>query len=362
MKANIMLLNKANQDLVHQEVVIPSLKEGEALLQLVASGICGSDDYMRKGKDPRTPYPIILGHEIIGRVQALTSPLFDYEGKAIQVGDVVLVNRGINCKTCSFCLDQKAYLCQDRQIYGINMAHSAENPLTGGYSDYLIVKPGTDLYLVEKEYEPKYLVSAGCSGATMAHAIVQAGDLKGKTVLIHGSGPLGLYGVLFAHDLGAKKVILIGSRENRLRIATTFGATLTLDYKETTQEERYHQIMAYTNQQGVDVAIEATGNKQAFIEDVKLLRKGGHYLLTGYSQPSGEITLDLYQDFVFKNLKIEGIWVSDSHHVFQALSLTKRYYPLFSSFLSNTYRLHEVNEALDALKEADAMKICIDHL
>ena len=123
MKTNTMVLTRFNEPLVPEEIEIPALRPGEILIKLEASGICGSDVHMWKGEDPRTPLPIILGHEGVGRIAAMNGVHHTVDGKPLHEGDRVLWNRGVTCGECFACkVLLKPWLCENRKVYGINRA------------------------------------------------------------------------------------------------------------------------------------------------------------------------------------------------------------------------------------------------
>ena len=96
MKSKAMVLTGFRQPLEMQEFEIPALKEGQILIKLDAIGVCGSDVHMWKGEDPRTPLPIILGHEGVGTIVDMHGPKNSIYGEALKEGDRILWHRGMN--------------------------------------------------------------------------------------------------------------------------------------------------------------------------------------------------------------------------------------------------------------------------
>ena len=357
MKTRAMVLEAFNQPLVMREFEIPSLQEGEVLIKLEAAGVCGSDVHMLRGEDPRTPLPIILGHEGVGRILEVKGEKRTVEGELLKSGDLILWNRGVSCHRCFHCavLNEPA-LCKNRKVYGINRSSKVAPYVNGCYSQEMLLTADTDIFKVTAEVDPAILVSASCSGATVAHAFDLHRPDFGDTVLIQGPGPLGVYAVAFAKQLGAQEIIVIGGSENRLQTCREFGATLTLNRRELSLEDRKQAIMDKTRGRGVDFVVEAVGDPSAVHEGIKLVRSGGAYVSIGFSQPPGNCQIDFFQEVVSKNLKIQGVWVSGTRHTWQAMKLVLERPELFARMITHRFSLEQANEALAAMAQRDALK------
>ena len=209
--AHAMVLSAFNAPLEMREYPLPDLAPGEVLVKLVASGVCGSDVHMWRGHDPRTPLPIILGHEAIGVVEATGGRRRDLDGEEVKPGDLIGWDRGVVCDDCFFCSVRKQpYLCPDRRVYGISISCKDAPHLKGGYATHMVLDPRTKLVRLPQGVAPEVLVSASCSGATAAHAVEQCGIRQGDTVAVIGTGSLGLFAIAFVAGRGAARIIAIG--------------------------------------------------------------------------------------------------------------------------------------------------------
>lgn len=357
MKIAAMVLEQFNQPLALREIEIPALEADQLLIKIDAAGVCGSDVHMWRGEDPRTPLPIILGHEGIGTIVDMNGKKQTVNNEPLQVGDRILWHRGVSCGKCYFCavLHDPA-LCQDRKVYGINRSSSEQPFLNGCYSEYIILTAGTDIFKIDQQIDPALLVAASCSGSTVAHGYDIVPPRFGDTVLIQGPGPLGLFAIAFAKKMGASKVIVIGGSENRLNVCRSFGADIVLNRKETTAEERRETVLSATHGRGADLIVEATGDPSAVHEGLKLARSGGTYLSVGFSQPPGTCGVDFFLEVVRKNLRIQGVWVSSTRHTEQAIKLVCGQPELFASLVTHRYKLTEASQALTAMHQREALK------
>lgn len=357
MKSRAMVLEAFNQPLVLREFAIPPLTEGQVLVKIAAAGVCGSDVHMQKGQDLRTPLPIILGHEGIGYIAAINGSKRAVNGENLAEGDLILWTRGMVCNHCYACaVLHEPWLCQSRQIYGINRPSDQAPYINGCYSEYVVLLDPTDIFKIRDRIDPAVLVSVSCSGATMAHAFDQHSPTCGDTVLVQGPGPLGLYAVAYAKNMGAACVIVIGGSDSRLSICRDFGADVILDRHITTTDERRQMILELTHGRGVDMVIEATGHSSAVYEGIKLVRSGGAYITVGFSQPPGECKIDFFRDVVNKNLKIQGVWVSSTRHTRQALTFVQSKPELFAKMITHRYTLADANKALQSMACQEAVK------
>jgi D-arabinose 1-dehydrogenase-like Zn-dependent alcohol dehydrogenase len=359
MKTKAMVLETFNQPLQQREFTIQPLKAGQILVKMLIAGVCGSDVHISQGEDPRIVLPLIPGHEGVGTIVESSGDVVSVDGEQLRAGDRILWNRGVTCGHCYYCLILKEpSLCSGRKVYGISCGQPTDNP-NGCYSEYIVLLKDTALFKVPTEIDPAALVSASCSGATIAHAFDMTKVRTGDTVVVQGPGPLGIYAAAFARNRGATQVIVIGGTAERLELCKQFGATTVLNRKQTTAQERRETIYGLTHGRGADIVVEAAGFADAFTEGLSLLRNGGSYLSTGYAQPVGRVELDPYLELVRKNIRIQGVWVSDVSHTRQALELVLSAPELFSQMITHRFPLEQANVALESMASRNALKAVI---
>lgn len=362
MKAAVLTAFNAPLEIV--DYPKPEVKNGEILVRMTAAGICGSDVHMWMGEDPRTPLPMILGHEGVGVIEEIggSAPKLDLYGRELKVGDPVLYDRSVVCGQCYFCaVKHLPNLCTNRWVYGIHRGCSEPPHLNGGYADHILLTANTKLISLADwgKFDPATLVSAGCSGATSANAIELADIQIGDNVLIQGAGPLGLYLVGYAKSRGAQNVIVIEGVKVRMDLARRLGADTVLDFGGTTPEERKEAVMSATHGLGVDAGFEAVGRPEPVLEGIKLVRRGGAYMSVGTAVPMGTIPVDLYHDLVLRQVRLQGVWCSDTRHITQALQLVRKNPQVFADMITHRYPLDQANEALKSMAERKAIKTAI---
>lgn len=360
MKATIAILRAFNQPLSIETFEIPALQPGQVLVRIKAAGVCGSDVHMWRGKDPRTPRPMILGHEGVGRVVATNGDKRDIHGQLLRQGDLVLWERGVTCGQCYACavLHEPA-LCSNRWVYGIYRGLDVPPHLNGCYATHIILAPQTHLIPLETD-DPALYVAASCSGATAAHGFDLAPAQVGDTVVVLGPGPLGAFSVALAKAAGAERIVVIGGTESRLTLCQRLGATDLLNRRERDAAERLEFVHDITRGRGADLVVEASGSVSAAKEGLGLVRHGGAMTLVGFGTPVGEMSLAPFELLVRKNVHLQGVWVSDVRHTLRAISLVRQNPEAFAALVTHRFPLTQATAALQAVAERQAMKAVIE--
>lgn len=357
MIAKIALLEEFNRPLSIRDVSVPPLESGQVLVQVEVAGVCGSDVHMWRGKDPRTPRPIILGHEGVGRVVEVAGEKRDVDSVPLRPGERVLWNRGVTCGMCYYCaVVKKPSLCTDRWVYGIHRSVHEPTFLNGCYATHILLDTRTDIFHTDEAFDPAVLVSAGCSGATVAHAFELTPVSVGDTVLIYGPGPLGAFAVAFARAGGARHVVVVGGTSQRLSLCEGLGATLLLNRHHTDANIRREAVLDLTRGRGADLVVEASGSVVAMREGLDCARPGGALSLVGFGTPVGDVSFPTFEKLVRKNLHLQGVWVSDTTHTRQAMTLIEMQPEAFADLITHRYSLAEATTALETVARREAMK------
>lgn len=357
MKTQAMVMTDFNKSLELTQIEVPPLENGQVLVRLAASGVCGSDVHIWHGEDKRVKLPLIPGHEGVGYIEDIKGRHCSVDGQILHPGDLIIWNRGISCGRCYACqVLKQPSLCQNRITYGINNPCDMPPYLNGCYAHHIILTADTDIIKLDDSADPVTMVSASCSGATIAHAFDMCQIKPGSTVAVQGPGPLGLFAVAFARALGAGTIIVIGGTANRLDMCKKFGADMVLDRKSVSKEDRFDTIMQVTGGRGADIVIETAGYPDAAQEGLDILAMGGTYLSTGFAQFTGYAQIDFFSQIVKKNAVIKGVWVSDTSHLYDAVHLISKNPSLFSNMVTHTMPLDNANQALELMASKKALK------
>ena len=359
MKARAAVLEAFDQPLAVREYPISPLADQEVLVRIKAAGVCGSDVHMWHGNDPRTPLPIILGHEGIGEVAGVGGTKLDVFGRELKTGDPIVYERGIMCGRCYYCVIKKQpALCPTRKTYGISVGCAEPPHLRGAYAEYIHLLPAAHIIKLDADVDPATLVAATCSGATAAHTNEQAGIHRGDSVLIIGPGPVGIFSLVFARESGAWPIIVMGTEADKLRldICKEMGADEVITIEGTTLDERVQKVKDMTGGFGANVVLECTGNAKAAESGIKFTAPYGTYAIPGIATPAGELSVAFFEDVARKNVNLQGVWVSDTSHLYAAIKLVlSGRYP-FDRLVTHRFPLDKATDALEAIHNREAIK------
>ena len=193
---------------------------------------------------------------------------------------------------------------------------------------------------------------------------VERGDIAiGDTVLVLGSGPVGINSIILALMRGALRVLCIGAPANRLEVATNAGASEVLNFEERAETERLEWVLERTGGRGADVTIEAAGAPDAVAQAMRFTRDAGRVVVVGQYTDHGETSFNPHLDLNKKHLDVRGCWGSDFSHFYRGVQIVSdpvRAKP-WEALISNLrhYALSEANEALADVKEGRVIKAII---
>ncbi len=247
-----------------QDVPRPEPREGEVLVQVKATGLCGSDVDGYLGRHPMIKWPIILGHECSG-VVAEAGP--GVEGW--KPGDEVVVEPFFNCKTCPACLRGQYNLCIDLKIIG--------HQIPGSLADYVVA----DAFFLHRKPENLPFAEAAIAEPVSGslHAIERCGLRLGDVVVILGCGTIGVLAMQHCLNKGAE-VLVTDIQDFKLEVARELGVHHTLN---PSREDLVAKVEDLTGGLGADVVIEAVGEPETLASTVRLVRRGGTIMLIGWS-------------------------------------------------------------------------------
>jgi L-iditol 2-dehydrogenase len=198
-------------------------------------------------------------------------------------------------------------------------------------------------------------IGGGCGLITSVHIMDRASIQLGDTVLVQGTGAVGLSAIALSKLTGAGRVIAIGAPADRLELAHRMGADETMDLAMPVSE-RLDRVMALTGGHGVDIVIEAAGSARAVEEGLTLVRDGGRYVIAGHYTNAGPSTINAHEHINRKHLEIRGCWGSEPTHFVRALQVLDRHASQipWRDIGARTYALDQLNEAL---ADAEAMRM-----
>ncbi len=344
-----------------REIPLPELELDSALLKVELSEVCGTDVHLRDGRLSGVPYPIIPGHVSVGMLDKVRGNIpRGMDDRPFHEGDrVTFLDVHRTCHKCYQCLIAKASTrCPRRKVYGIT--YGLQDGLTGGWAEYIYLKPGTHCIPLEGVPSELYM-AGGCSLPTALHAVERADIMFGDTVLVLGAGPVGLSAIAFSVLRGAGRVLCIGAPDHRLQQARAMGADDILNFEGRSVTQRLEWVRERTSVRGADVTIECTGAPNAVTEAMKFTRDGGRVVVVGQYTDHGETSFNPHRDLNKKHLDVRGCWGSDFSHFHRAVEMLRnpRAAQLWSTLKLERYTLSQVNEALAAVESGKTIKALV---
>jgi L-iditol 2-dehydrogenase len=327
----------------------PRAQPGGAVLETLASEVCGTDVHLHHGRLAGVPYPIIPGHVSCGHVLETGGTLQDVEGRPVRAGDLVTFYDVFGtCGSCWHCLVARAGTrCPHRRVYGITT--SADDGLLGGWAERIEIRPGVRLVRLPEGVEVRDFMGGGCGLPTGFHAVERGQVGLGDTVVVQGSGPVGLNAAVFAQLAGAPRVLVLGAPRERLEAGRRLGAEDVLDVTETVDPAaRVRWVAERTSGRGADLVIEASGNPAAVAEGLEMVRDGGRYVVVGQYTDAGDVTINPHRHLNRRHAAVLGCWGYEFTHLYRAMALMARHRDRFRwrDLVSREYSLAETGTAL----------------
>jgi L-iditol 2-dehydrogenase len=232
--------------------------------------------------------------------------------------------------------------------------------LCGGWATHIYLKPGTLCLPIATE--PETFMAGGCALPTSIHAVQRAAVSLGDTVLVLGSGPVGINTMIIALMSGALKVLCIGAPDARLDEAKKAGAEAVLNFEKNNDDARLEWVMNLTGGRGADVTIEATGAPEAVAQAMRFTRDAGRVVIVGQYTDHGPVSFNPHLDLNKKHLDVRGCWGSDFSHFYRGAQIIcdENRSRLWNGMTLKKYRLSDANEALEDVANGRVLKALID--
>lgn len=272
------------------DLPIPQIGEGEVLMKVHASAICGTDLHIYgwnewAAKRMRN-FPIVFGHETAGEIVEIGKSV-----TGLRVGDRISVETHIPCNHCFQCGHDRRHICENMRIFGVTEP--------GAFAEYAPVPAECAVRLRDGiPYEVGAMLEAMGAGV---HGVEKA-EVRDKTVLVSGCGPIGLMVVGACKAHGARRVIACDVLPEKLKLAEAMGADAAVNSAQT---DIIQAVRRETDGAGADAAIDITGDGGAIVAGLRALRKGGRMVSVGL--PNGEIPVNLTEDIIYREIQYTGV-------------------------------------------------------
>jgi len=237
---------------------------------------------------------------------------------------------------------------------------TADSNLHGGLSEYCILRKHTPVMMIDESIPLTVATIINCAVATVAGAIRIAGDLKGKRVMILGTGMLGIIGSAMAKTNGASAVIAVDTNPERLKIAYQFGADQHLAIQQGSNDLNQLYQQQYGADPAIDVMIDFSGSPDAMENGMDSLSIGGTAVLIGATFPQRKIMVDA-EKIVRKILTIKGLHNYNQTDLLNAVEFIEQNHKKFpfEELIFDGFDLSGVKEAFECAIQTNKFRVGI---
>lgn len=333
MKAVVL---RGNEQLSYEDITTPEVTKGAVRIKVAVCGICGSD-IPRVYDHAAHNYPIVLGHEFSGVIDAVGEGV-----EELKVGDHVVAAPLIPCHKCQNCLAGNYSLCTQYSFIGSRQQ--------GAMADY-VVTPEKNVVKISDNISFEH--AAAIEPSTVAlHALRIANMVEGKSVAVVGCGIIGLFAIQWAKLLGASSVAAIGRGQAGLDAAKEAGADACFSTKIGTEA-----LLKELNPQGYDYVIECSGVTETIHLSFRIVAKKGTVCFIGTPKDELTFSVSLWEQINRKECWITGSWMSySSPFPGEEWTLSAKYLEtgelkIVPGMIHGVYPMSKAKEAFDIIRE-----------
>lgn len=331
----------SNSDIRIEEMPIPEIGDGELLVKVMASGICGSDvmEWYRIKKAPK-----VLGHEIAGDVVKVGKSVTGYKA-----GDRVFVSHHVPCNTCHYCLNGHHTAC--------DTLHKT-NYDPGGFSEYLRVPEisiDRGVYLLPDEisYEDGTFIEPL---ACVVRGQRLAGLKPGQSVLVIGSGISGLLHIKLARALGAGRILAVDINDQRLETAKQYGADIVINAKNNVKDK----LTKINDGRLAELVVVCAGALSAATQALGCVDRGGIILFFAVPKPEEMVPIPA-NDFWRNEITIMTSYGAGPLDIDMAIRLMRHKRVNLNDMITHRLSLNEAQLGFKLVTEArESIKVIIE--
>jgi Zn-dependent alcohol dehydrogenase len=345
--------------LVVEEVNLDPPQKGEVKVRPAAVAICHSDVHLIRGEwvnwsaDP----PVVAGHEAAGVVEAVG------EGVTLAApGEPVVVSLMRSCGRCYYCATGAPYMCEgefalaaEKRLHNKRGQPLNQGISTGAFAEYVVVDQ-SQVVRVPANMPLDRACLLACGVITGYGAVVNTAQVEsGSSLVVIGTGGVGLNAVQGAALSGAYPIIAVDVLDKKLEAARSFGASYTFDAR---QADLVAQVKALTSGRGADYAFVTVGSPDAVVQALGMVRRAGTVVVVGMPRVGAVAPLPM-GPFVYDGKKVIGSNMGSTRLRVDIPRLVELYQAgrlKLDELITARYPLEQINEAIEAMERGEALR------
>ena len=336
-----LVKSRAEHGLWLQDIPEPTIGINDVLIRVLRTGICGTDVHIYDWNEwaQRTiPVPMAIGHEFVGEIVAVGSNVNDFVP-----GDIVSGEGHVVCGRCRNCMAGRRHLCAHTSGVGVNRP--------GCFAE-LIALPMANIWRHDAKVDRDAAAIFDPFGNAIHTALTF--DVVGEDVLITGAGPIGIMAAAVVRHAGARFVFITDVNEYRLNLARKMKVDLAINVTQTSIAEAQKSLgMA----EGFDVALEMSGNPQAFRDAIHNMAHGGRIAVLGI--PAADFTID-WREVIFNMLTIQGIYGRRMYESWYKMTVLLQSGLDIQPVITHRFSYRDFEEAFRVMRSGNSGKVILN--
>jgi threonine 3-dehydrogenase len=336
------------------DVNFPRIKDNEVLIAVEAASVCGTDVHIwtwnEWAQHRMKKIPIVFGHEVAGRVVEIGRDV-----TSVQVGDKVSAETHIADNICYQCKTNRKHVCKNMEILGVDR--------DGVFAEEFAL-PEENAWKNDPSLDPSVASIQEPLGNAVQAVLPKehVEDIAGKNVVVLGSGPIGLMAIAVLKELGAARIFATagGANKTRMELAKKMGADMVLSAKEM-GDRLVQTVIDATDSNGVDVALEMSGDPHALKQAFDMLTPGGRISLLGlFDKP---LEIDLNTAMIFRSATVYGITgrrMFETWYQVRGLLAKPSFREKISAVITHRLPMRDISKAFDLIASKQAGKIVLE--
>jgi threonine 3-dehydrogenase len=323
-----------------EDVEKPAIGINDVLIRVLRTGICGTDVHIYKWDEwaqKTIPVPMVIGHEFVGRVEAVGSNVAGFAP-----GEIVSGEGHVVCGRCRNCLAGRRHMCAKTMGVGVNRP--------GAFAEYIVL-PMSNIWR-HHESIPLDVAAIFDPFGNAVHTAL-AFPVLGEDVLVTGAGPIGIMAAAVARHAGARYTVITDINPYRLALACKMGVTLAVNASEGKLADVQRQLgMA----EGFDVGLEMSGSQAALRDMIANMSHGGKIAMLGI--PSGEMSID-WRTVIFNMLTIRGIYGREMYETWYKMTVMLQSGLDITPLITHRFPYQEYEKAFEIMASGNSGKVSL---